>query len=1011
MMNTNRYLLFFVGLIVSFSLLLTACTDDSIAAGGNGGGNGEFDPMVDQLQVKVTADVPTAVLSSFDNASMGGALVRRLSQTTSEITPETKMVLIKGEDILNRPFTEWLEAAKIYLRGGYIAVEKPHNAHLVKMMEQLADKMAQAEDELMLGNGITIVRPAIANTATRSDVAARFRARIANIEERAQRRAADEKEAVAELVIFANNSYYSCAPIGEKNIITRTTDKSGNMTTKTESITEEYTIHEMGLQADGAAQWLNHRDGNLLKHRASRRANGSDAINDLMSADEEFHYQRELAALVQVASNYYTRCWENREVRGNANNEIIRVWGVHNIDTNTDYYFVEQDIVASVGGKQDDRFNSVKTLYHGPYEKDKYDPVGEFGHSNSDGSVKYYNQLYGAWFGGANCSMNLSGSGAVRLEDALPATDNSGGTKTISVGSFEATTTTIGGTITPGFSQKMGASFNASATFTRGYTEGKAFMMGTTVNYADLTCQKNTDGTKVAWTYGCGPNMLEGDDWRQHPLAPDALVNDVDINNQACWSVANPEGNYTLNVEQETMMSTLLACDEDELEKQHWDDAEPGDKIILSKSVKEKPLAYTLTLLVPNRSKQIWNMDVTFPEITQDGYNGVKPQLTEALKNQFPSVYQPELILADQTPESENIIKQIVSASKNLLMDPNALQTLREYALTYKISEFTIKWYCAGTNHNTYQLTIKAEGDPDPGKEITRDPVDLSKLTADYMAQDGDVLTGTLGGNYKISVAHGAVVTLDGVTINGTNDEAYNWAGISCQGNAILVLADGSKNVVKGFNEAKPGIHVPEACTLVIQGSTGTLDASSNGKGCGIGSGTSGNGNCGHIEIQGGVITATGGSYCAGIGAGDQHDCGNILISGGMVTATGGYSGAGIGGAHSMTGNYSSCGSITITGGTVIATGGDFGAGIGSGYGGSVSDITLSGGTITAVAGKHENYGTLMDAIGNGNDGSCGNITITKGVTSVTVTGDIGGAAGHATGTVTIEEGANVIRQ
>lgn len=202
-MNTNRYLLFFVGLIVSFSLLLTACTDDSIAAGGNGGGNGEFDPMVDQLQVKVTADVPTAVLSSFDNASMGGALVRRLSQTTSEITPETKMVLIKGEDILSRPFTEWLEAAKIYLRGGYIAVEKPHNAHLVKMMEQLADKMAQAEDELMLGNGITIVRPAIANTATRSDVAARFRARIANIEERAQRRAADEKEAVAELVIFA----------------------------------------------------------------------------------------------------------------------------------------------------------------------------------------------------------------------------------------------------------------------------------------------------------------------------------------------------------------------------------------------------------------------------------------------------------------------------------------------------------------------------------------------------------------------------------------------------------------------------------------------------------------------------------------------------------------------------------------------------------------------------------------------------------------------------------------
>ncbi len=121
------------------------------------------------MNVKVTADVPTAVLSSFDENSMGGALVRRLNITTDEVTSDTKMILIKGEDILNRPLSEWLKATKIYLNGGYIAVEKPHNAHLVHLMEQLADKMAQAEDELMLGNGITIVRPAIANTANDKD--------------------------------------------------------------------------------------------------------------------------------------------------------------------------------------------------------------------------------------------------------------------------------------------------------------------------------------------------------------------------------------------------------------------------------------------------------------------------------------------------------------------------------------------------------------------------------------------------------------------------------------------------------------------------------------------------------------------------------------------------------------------------------------------------------------------------------------------------------------------------
>ena len=977
-MNTNRYLLFFVGLIVSFSLLLTACTDDSIAAGGNGGGNGEFDPMVDQLQVKVTADVPTAVLSSFDNASMGGALVRRLSQTTSEITPETKMVLIKGEDILNRPFTEWLEAAKIYLRGGYIAVEKPHNAHLVKMMEQLADKMAQAEDELMLGNGITIVRPAIANTATRSDVAARFRARIANIEERAQRRAADEKEAVAELVIFANNSYYSCAPIGEKNIITRITDKNGNVTTKTESITEEYTIHEMGLQADGAAQWLNNRDEDQQEHRASMRGNGNDAINDLMSADEEFTYHGPLSAIQRYCYNFF---------RPNALNEIIRVWGVHNIETNKDYYFVDQKIVASVGGKQegDDRF-PCKTLYFGPYEKDQYETLGN-GYVDENFDATHF---YGAWFGSGDYSMNLSGNGTVQLEDAKPSTDNNEGSKTVSVGTFEASTTSIGGTITPGFSQKMGASITGSAIFSTGYTQGTAFILGSTANYAELTCQKNTDGTKVSWTYRCGPDMMEGEP-EQHPLAPDVLVGDVDINNQACWSVGNPEGNYTVNIDQKSWMTTLIA--------DNYGYHDPSKRLF--NSAVGATLSYTL--LMPNRSQQIWNMDVTYPEITQDGFNEVKPKLTAALQNQFPSVYQPELLLADQTPESENTIKQIVSASKNLLMDPNALQTLREYALTYKISEFTIKWYCAGTNHNTYQLTIKAEGDPDPGKEEKqRDPVDLSKLTADYVAQDGDVLTGTLGGNYKISIANGAVVTLNGVTINGTNDEAYNWAGITCQGNNIIVLADGSKNVVKGFNATMPGIYVPEGSTLVIQGTTGTLDASSNGQGCGIGG--SSTMNSGNVEIQGGVITATGGEGCAGVGSGYGYSCGNILISGGTVTAQGGNQAAGIGSGGYSGSRYSVCGTITITKGTVTAKGH---AGIGSGHGSYVGDILISGGTIIATS-RDTDYSA---GIGSGYEAYCCNITIKETVTSVTVTGSIGAGHNGVCGTVTIEEGANVIRQ
>ena len=44
-------------------------------------------------------------------------------------------------------------------------------------------------------------------------------------------------------------------------------------------------------------------------------------------------------------------------------------------------------------------------------------------------------------------------------------------------------------------------------------------------------------------------------------------------------------------------------------------------------------------------------------------------------------------------------------------------------------------------------------------------PIDLSSLTADYTAQDGDVLTGTT--TYKVTVPAGATVTINGVAVTG----------------------------------------------------------------------------------------------------------------------------------------------------------------------------------------------------------------------------------------------------
>lgn len=239
----------------------------------------------------------------------------------------------------------------------------------------------------------------------------------------------------------------------------------------------------------------------------------------------------------------------------------------------------------------------------------------------------------------------------------------------------------------------------------------------------------------------------------------------------------------------------------------------------------------------------------------------------------------------------------------------------------------------------------------------------LGAITGNLTLKDGDTATGTLDvANYpvKISIEAGATVTLNGVTINGTNSDSYKWAGITCDGNATIILS--GANTVKGFHQYYPGIHIPTNKTLTIQGETagtGQLIASSNGKGAGIGGGYYLD--CGNIKIKGGDITATGGFGGAGIGSGQCGTCGDITISGGTVTANGGSNGAGIGSGYGDQDDLtkeSKFGNIEISGGTVTATGGSFGAGIGS---------------------------------GSYSDGVCGNITITIGVTKVTATnGDVG---------------------
>ena len=215
---------------------------------------------------------------------------------------------------------------------------------------------------------------------------------------------------------------------------------------------------------------------------------------------------------------------------------------------------------------------------------------------------------------------------------------------------------------------------------------------------------------------------------------------------------------------------------------------------------------------------------------------------------------------------------------------------------------------------------VKATSDAAPAGNS----VDLSTLTADYAAQDGDVLTGVTS-SYKVTIADGATVTLDGVNISNGQ--------IACSGNANIILM-GANTVTAASEKA----------AIKIGGSGTTLTITGSGS-----------------------LTAQGGVEAAGIGT-DRNEngelsFGNIVINGGTVTATGGKEGAGIGTGLAQGEFYTTsitCGDITINGGTVTATGGDYGPGIGTG-------VFMKYGSETASNG-------------------CGAITIGAGVISVTAT-------------------------
>lgn len=239
-----------------------------------------------------------------------------------------------------------------------------------------------------------------------------------------------------------------------------------------------------------------------------------------------------------------------------------------------------------------------------------------------------------------------------------------------------------------------------------------------------------------------------------------------------------------------------------------------------------------------------------------------------------------------------------------------------------KSGDYTI----SGTTKQ-YTITIK--------KGVSTNLVfkDITMSLSDYhiapiLIEDGATVNIILQGNNQIT--------------NDRGDGIYVKAG----GKFIVSKkSTGTLNVTGGYT----GSGIGGNGTILIKGGKILATGGEYGCGIGMGTSLKGYEDvrieaAGNITISGGTVTATGGKGgSAGIGYASSKTSGTIVISGGTVNATSG--GAGIG-SH----NVGSKGNdISIRGGVVTAIGNAYCAGIGDNLTPKGTKVTILGGTVTAT--------------------------------------------------------------
>ena len=324
------------------------------------------EPTDDQLEVKVTADMPTAVLSQFDESTVAAALVKRLPQTTTAINDDTKLVLLDDSQIKSLTEDDYFAMARVIFNGGYVALHRPKFGNAFFFAVSLDDQFEKIQNAILKENGVEGADDESAASSRRND--GDMVRKVNNV--RALHRSGeeiDENTVIDELMVFSINANYLIPPYSEELPVASTMEDEQGQETTVET-KEKFLLnpYHCGQLADGVATWLNTKEQEKAEAQqpeaanARRRAEADEVINSIMSSTDEFTISGSLRAFDDQGRRYD---------RKNASNTTIRSWSVHDFGSNRDFYYVEENHHIRMGGENSDK---SKTLYLGPYDKEKW---------------------------------------------------------------------------------------------------------------------------------------------------------------------------------------------------------------------------------------------------------------------------------------------------------------------------------------------------------------------------------------------------------------------------------------------------------------------------------------------------------------------------------------------------------------------------------------------------------------------------------------------------------------